>query len=902
MEIPGKVVSGKSAVADKTVIKNMGLCNCGMPANTAAVDVKDGKVVRIRPLHYDERYTPEELNAWKIEARGHTFEPGFKSLLAPFNIAYKTRTYSRNRVPYPLIREDWDPHGQRNPQNRGKSKYKRISWWDAIEIVAEEIERVQREYGPMSIFVQADGHGETKAYHGQHGVALEMFEHIGDCLYQTRNADSWEGWYWGAKYAWGMEPLGQSTYQTNVIKDISENGDAVLFWGADPETTPWGWEGQQSSRICYWFNEIGVKSIHIAPDCNYANAVHADKWIPILPNTDAAFQLAIAYVWITEDLYDKEYVETHAVGMDWFEYYVLGNEDGIPKTPEWASEKCGVPVHTIKAFARYWAKHAVSIAHCNGGSYIRSCFAHEPARLEITLLCMQGVGKPGANYFKFIEWTLYNQPGMSPLPVSEVFTSTEGAYHGRNRADLQPDGTFVPKTLVPQAIECEAPDQMSWYGHTLSGAPMQDQLIEYHFPVDNRPGIRMIWSDSPCWTTCWVGGYRLQDALRTPKVEFVLVQHPWMENDTLFADLILPVSTLMECEDISVDTLNGQWSLLYHEEQAIEPPVESISDWQVILAVSKRLQKYGGIYKHLYRKVTQGLSQEETLQRGFDMSHCNTPDYTWDDLKRDKFWMSPTKQGWEEEPAGMIKFHDDPENNPLLTPTGKIEIYSTTLAAVFPDDKERPPVPHWVEESPEHQERLSSDRAKDYPYLLVSNHPRWRIHANCDDIPWLREIETCKVIGPDGYRYEPVWINPLDAEKLGVEDGDVVSVYNERGDVLGGVRLTERIMPGVVYQDHGARVDAIVPGQGGLDRGGANNLIAPKALTSKNCAGEVTSGYLVGIKKVDVFELAEKYPEHFNRPYDEAIGLVASNYIVDGEYSANETAQAAKASSEGEGN
>lgn len=166
----------------------------------------------------------------------------------------------------------------------------------------------------------------------------------------------------------------------------------------------------------------------------------------------------------------------------------------------------------------------------------------------------------------------------------------------------------------------------------------------------------------------------------------------------------------------------------------------------------------------------------------------------------------------------------------------------------------------------------------------------------------MREIETCKVIGPDGYRYEPVWINPLDAEKLGVEDGDVVSVYNERGDVLGGVRLTERIMPGVVYQDHGARVDAIVPGQGGLDRGGANNLIAPKALTSKNCAGEVTSGYLVGIKKVDVFELAEKYPEHFNRPYDEAIGLVASNYIVDGEYSANETAQAAKASSEGEGN
>ena len=133
-----------------------------------------------------------------------------------------------------------------------------------------------------------------------------------------------------------------------------------------------------------------------------------------------------------------------------------------------------------------------------------------------------------------------------------------------------------------------------------------------------------------------------------------------------------------------------------------------------------------------------------------------------------------------------------------------------------------------------------------------------------------------KVTGPDGYKYEPIWVNPNDAAKMDLKTGDIVGLFNERGTVLGGVIVTERIMPGVLYQDHGARTDTIVAGVGGLDRGGANNLICPTATSSKNAFGEVTSGFLVGIKKVDVFELARKYPEQFGRPYDSEVGLVAA--------------------------
>jgi anaerobic selenocysteine-containing dehydrogenase len=202
---------------------------------------------------------------------------------------------------------------------------------------------------------------------------------------------------------------------------------------------------------------------------------------------------------------------------------------------------------------------------------------------------------------------------------------------------------------------------------------------------------------------------------------------------------------------------------------------------------------------------------------------------------------------------------------------GKIEFVSTNLKKHFPDDTERPPTPRWIEKGPSHDERISSQRAQTYPLLIQSNHPRWRVHANCDDITWTREIQTCKVEGPDGYKYEPLWINTADAAKRGIQTGDIISVRNERGVVLGGAYVTERMKPGVVYMDHGARLDPIVPGK--IDRGGAINTITPHNLTSKNATGMALSGFLVEVGKTDMADLRKKYPEAFTRPYDAGAGL-----------------------------
>jgi trimethylamine-N-oxide reductase (cytochrome c) len=854
----------------KTVIKGLGFCSAGVGSCVCTIDVDEqqDKIVRIRPFRFDEKYSPEELHPWKLSAHGKELECGLKTYSSPLSLCYKNRVYSKNRIPYPMKREDWNPEGERNPQNRGKSRFIRISWDEALDIVAKELIRIKEHYGPESILAQADGHGETKVVHGTHGCQTRLLSLLGGYTLQSRQPDSWEGWYWGAKHIWGMDPFGQQNYQVNVIKDVAENGDAVLFWGCDPETTPWGWSGQMASRICYWFTDIGIKAIHISPDVNYTNGIHADTWIPVLPNTDAALQLAIAYVWITEGTYDQAYLETHAVGFDHFKHYVLGGEEGIAKTPKWAEKKCGVPSFTIKALARYWAQHAVSIAHCNGGSYIRSAFSHEPARLEVALLGMQGLGKPGANQFKFIDWSVFGIADVNALVTQSEQPDLFPAYRGRENP-IRPD--IIPKTMIPQAI-LHPPIQ--WHGNIAAGLPREDQFTgPYVYPKPGKSPIHMIWTDSPCWETCWNGGFKMQEAFRHESIETIVAQHIWMENDCRFADVILPTNTKLENVDIGSDAESGQWNTVYYEKQAIQPLFESVSDMEVVALVAKRLEAFGGEYEGIYERYTQGKEVEDFIRLGFENTGAaKVMDFA--EFKEKEYYPFPAAKDWQDLPVGLSRFYEDPDAQPLLTPSGKLEYYSTSLAYYFPDDEERGPVPRWVEESAEHKERISSKRACEYPFLLVSNHPRWRIHANHDDAIWLREIDGCKVKGPDGYCYEPVWVNPLDAGMLGLKSGDIARIFNERGSVLGGVMVTERIMRGAIYQDHGARVDSITIGFDGLDRGGANNLIAPNDITSKYSYGEVTSGFLVNIEKFDILKLNSEHPVQHGHGYDAEAGLV----------------------------
>ena len=874
-EVSAEEAQKLKAEAEKIRTEIVNLCMCGgnfSMDNDVAVDIKNGRIIRIRPLHLDWNYKPEEFNAdlASFEVAGKVFKAPLKITPTYYAQAYKNRIYSPARVKYPLKRVDFDhkaPPNKRNVENRGKSGFVRITWEEAYDILISELKRIKETYGPYAILVQGDFHGETKTIHIRPGAIYTfLYNMYGGCTIQARNPDSWEGYYWGAKHVWGMdETQGLTKYQLNALYDFMLNGELALFWGCDSETTPNGHgPGPMASVATFWIKDAGKKIVAVAPDANYTTVVHADKWIPVLPNTDVALYLAIAYVWITEGTYDKKYVETHTYGFEHFKKYVLGEEDGVPKTPKWAEQICGVPARTIKALARAWAKKATSMFHCNGGPTIRGPYATEPARAETYCLAMQGIGKPGRQQIKMHEWGLFvGWPFWNPKVMPTTGAGTRGIF------GIAASKPFILKTLTPEGILATPDKPIEWYAAALAFAPVEEQFIKYRFPPEGYPDIHMIWSETPCWTTCWNGGNALVRAFRHPKVEFYVVQHITLEDDALFADLILPVTTTFENDiDIMADPGNGQFAVLHYWRRCIDPIGESKSDVEIIEEVAKRL----GF------DFTQGKTHEEWARIAFENS--GVAEYiSWEEFLKKKYFVVPPDPKWKEFPLGMRPFYENPEKEKLHTKSGKIEFFAQWLYENFGNDPERPPVAHYIPYGKTWQESRFHEKAKKYPLLVVSNHPRWREHANQDDSMWLQEIPTHKM-WVDGYPYQPMWIHPIDAGKRGIKHGDIVKVYNDRGAILCAAYVTERIVPGSVYVDHGARLDPIELGPRGieLDRGGAINLICPKE-NAPHIPLMVVSAFLVEVEKVNVEEFKKKYPEAFARKLNPYIGPSYESWV-----------------------
>ena len=858
---------------ETTIVR--GIAFGGTGGEPSAVDSKNGKIVRIRPMRWDWKYTSEELASrlWKFEARGKTFECPIKSAPPYHALAYKKRVYSNNRVKYPLKRVDWEPGGNPakiNPQNRGKSKFKRISWDEAATIIGNEIKRVRETYGPYAVLaVGEDGHSESKHIHMTGGNHINLLGKVGGFTRETRTPDSVEGYYWGAKHVWGsgaQAGLGMTDPNENVIKDVSENTEMIVLQAGDWETVQ-NYAGQFWSRVIRYWIDLGIKFVVIDPFCNYTAVAHDEiKWIPILPNTDAALDFAIIYMWIKEDTYDKEYVDTHVIGFDKVKAYVMGEEDGVPKTPEWASARCGIPEWTIKALAREWASKTTSIGHfC--GCHIRGPYSHEPGRTEAYKLGMQGLGGPGVHQIGLFSFTTAKQPvkqGAGPLLM---------AMHAE---PFMPAEQAIPRTMVHHAILDGKVEH--WGSPQIIMAPPEDQFQKYIYPAPAEQGggeIHMIWSEKPCNQACWNSGFKFQEAMRSPKIECIVTNHQWLENDSLFADLVLPVSCAAEEDDIVGSGMCISVDYAAIQKKACEPLGESKSDYQIAIEIAKQ---FG-----LEDQLIEGMSIEEWQKYAFDTSLI-ADHISFEEFSEKGYYIPPFDPDWQNIPPGMRLFHDDPENNPLDTPSGKMEFYSEALAQNFPDDKERGPIAKWVVGGPEsegwtHDESLWGEKVKDYPLLLVANPGRWRVHVQGDDITWFREIPTCKVKGYDGYLYEPLWINPIDADKRGIKHGDILKLYNDQGIVLCGAYISERIFPGAIMVNKGARIDPITDR---IDRGGSTNLITTPKPISKHCWGFAVTGFLVEAEKLDPAEMEQwkkQYPEAFAREYDPASGSQYSSWV-----------------------
>lgn len=831
-------------------------CTIGGPM---FVHVENGSITKMRPIVLAD----DDASSWTIETRNHKFSPPRKAFLNPYVVAERMRIYSENRIKYPYRRKNFDPKGERHPELRGKDEYIRISWDEALDIVVGEIERIRQTYGAAAITAMTSSHHNWGLLHYKMGPFGRFWNMLG---YTTLwdNPDSWEGWHWGAIHAWGYYwKLGFSD-NYDLLQDALKNTEQIIYWSVDPNTSAGGYNGQETIRYRHWLRDLGVKQIFIDPFCNHTSVNVGDKWIAPRAGTDAAMAEAIAYIWITENTYDKWFVENRTIGFEEFKSHILGKDDGIPRTPQWAAEISDVPAHTILALAREWAAKKTMLATgavYGAGGACRAAYATEWSRLMVILISMQGLGKPGVNVWGGAAMGAprnyeFKMPGYSSAGWDTFGLVAKKA--AENKVTQR-----VYRLLLPEAI---LNPPVNWIGEGFCGESIEQQLRPYTFPEPGSGGseIKMIHRHGGSFISTMTETNRWVKMYQSPKLEFVVMQDCHWQSETKFGDIILPASTNFEHADISewaapggygADDAGSNHRIIIYQKKCIEPLWESKPDWEIYKALAKRLG--------FWEEYTEGNSEEDWIKKIFYIS--SLPQYiSYEDFKKKGYFVVPLPEPYKntvsnrwyyegrpcDTPTTLNPKKGTPQAHEMATYSGKIEFVSESLKKFDPDDSERPPMPRYI---PSWEGYDTNPLVKKYPLQFITPHVRFSYHTQHDvNNPWLSDIPGLR-IKKDGYAWWPVRINPGDAAERGIANGDIVKVFNDRATVLCIAVVTERVRPGLAHSyQASARYDPLEPGKSGsTDKGGCVNLLAPSRLLSKNAPGMANHSCLVEITRWD---------------------------------------------------
>lgn len=650
--------------------------------------------------------------------------------------ALRQRVYAANRILHPLKRVG----------ERGEGRFEQISWDEALDTVASQLQRVRETYGPMSILYLPMA-GDLCALHtvmvGHRLLAL---------------AGGYTTWWAATSFQGGI----MSEYYTYGTICCSNSRDSLLHsrliiaWGWDPAKTI---QGTNTSWYLARAKEAGIRIVAVDPFYNETAAAFAQQWIPIRPGTDAAMLIAMAYVIITKDLQDQAFLDRFTVGFEKFRDYVLGVEDELPKTPAWAEAITGVAASTIERLAVEYAmaRPAALMAGIGPG---RTAFGEQYHRAAIVLAAMTGnVGVLGGD------------------AGGRAWVSVVGGYP--YRVGL---GSGLPFARNP------IDDLATWDGVFLGKmhprihyAKMADAILSGKaggYPADYKLALIVNCN----YINALPNTNKTVRALKS--LDFIADVEQYMTATARYADIILPSSTYVEREDIAPGAVNGYYGF---QRKIIEPLGESRPQNEIFRALADRM----GISDY----DSQG--EEERLR--FAVAKAGIPDY--EAFKEKALYWLPRSGPY----VAFKEQIEDPENHPFPTPSGKIEIYSERLAAM--KDPLIPPVPKYIEA----WEGANDPLALKYPIQLVTPHDRRRANAQFDSLPWLREQLP-----------QAVSMSKADAEARGIRDGDMVRVFNDRGETRIQAKVTSRIMPGVASLPEGAWYD---PDPDGVDRAGHANVL-----------------------------------------------------------------------------
>ncbi len=831
------------------------------------VYVKDDKIIRITPIDFDK----DDAQPWTIKARDKEFTPPRKTTIPSYSFALKSMVYSPDRLLYPMKRVDFDPNGERNPQNRGVSGYERISWDEALDIVAAEIKRVRREHGKGAIL---SGSGSHHLW-GWIGYWLSTHRRFMNTIGYTmvdHNPDSWEGWYWGAMHHWGQSTRLGGGEPYGTVEDALKHCEMMIFWSSDPEAT-WGvYGGQEGTIRRQWLKELGIKFVHIDPFHNHTTAMLGGKWFGPRPATSHAMAYAIAYVWITENLYDQEYVAERTTGFEEWKAYVLGETDGQPKTPAWQEGETGIPAKDIRALAREWASKKTYLG-CGGlgsnfGGACRSATGIEWARAMVYLMAMRGMGKPGINMAN-MQWGTpvdhrFFFPGYAEGGLSGDLAGTALSINMYQRMPQLPTVNTsyqrVPRLFIPEAIldgHC--------VGYPTDPKSIEGQFMRYEYPAPGHSQIRMYYKYGGSHFGTMSETNRYVKMYGSPNLEFVVNQAIWLEGESKFADIILPACTNFERWDIgewanTAGYLTHAFGQLNHrvitlQHKCIEPLGESKSDYQIFLDLSTRLG--------LSNPFAEGSDELTWCKRLFEGS--DLPKVTsWKKFLKKGYYVVPAPPEDQRPPCAYRWFaegrrKDVPEMAPLpgdyagdfgmglQTQSGKIEFVSSSLKRFDPDDPERPPMGQYLKSWEGHH---TTELFEKYPLHLITPHVRHSFHTMGDGKDsFANDIKDHRVL-IEGYYYWIARVNAQDAAARGIKMHDLVKVFNDRGEVICAAQVTERITPGTVHSYESCAVyDPIGEPGCSPDRGGCVNILTPSRPIIKRSHSTASNSCLVQIEK-----------------------------------------------------
>ncbi|HEY2535060.1 MAG TPA: molybdopterin-dependent oxidoreductase [Xanthobacteraceae bacterium] len=691
------------------------------------------------------------------------------------------------RIGQPAVRKGW-PRGR--PRS-GADEFEEVSWTTALDLVAAELNRIRKDFGAPAIFGGSYGWSSAGRLHHARSLVRRFLALGGGFTDQVGN------YSWGAAQFLLPHVIGTFQPVTGRVTDwssvVKHTRLMVAFGGLALKNAQVTSGGTGAHVLEAWLKrakDADIAFVVISPNRSDVPDGIGAAWIPIRPNTDTALMLAMAHVLVAEQLHDRDFLARCCTGFEVFERYLLGETDGVAKTPEWATPICGVPAETIRALARR-AASVRSLITC-AWSLQRAHHGEQPYWAAIALAAMLGgVGLPGGGF-------AFGHGSMN--------------------------GVGVPRVDVPGP---EIASPVNPARAAIPVARMADMLLrpgeayEFNGRRGIYPDVKLVY---------WAGGNpfhhhqdlnRLRQAWQRPQT--IVVHESWWTPTARHADIVLPATTTLERNDVGGSSRD---LFLFAMHQAIEPVGEARSDYDIFGALAERLG-YGLAF-------TEGRDEMDWCRAIYDRVRQAAADKGVELPGFQQFWAEGFVEFPQPERDFVLfeEFRRDPDLHPLKTPSGRIEIASQTIGGFGYDDC--PMHPAWMAPA----EWLGSARAKSWPLHLVTNQPRHRLHSQMDPGP---VAQAAKIGGREAIR-----MNPADAAARGIANGDVVRVFNDRGACLAGAIVDDGVLSRVAVMATGAWMDL---SDGEPERAGNPNVLTLDIGTSRLSQGSSALSALVEIER-----------------------------------------------------